>query len=194
MNRGYRYIPPDPFGATVHYGGRPEPGDIIAAGNPGEWAAWRVIEIKEVNEHTAVRVRSMTLDVHPDPVTAASEDRHLRWPERCRWVSLPEHYPVCRICDHLVPCRHVVLESQGEAALERMARYETPGVCPACRGPVTQRQASRTFDLNLHVPGGPPVTFHLRKMCAGGDDGALAYEQKINRARQDTPQETRRES
>lgn len=171
-----------PAGADTHYGGIPEPGTIIAVKRGENWGAWRVVETGTVNGETAVRVRPMRLDGHPDPVRAAATDRHFSWPNRCIWYELPEHYPVCRLCSELVPCRHVVLEHQGKVALDRMDRYDMPGVCPACKGPVTQRQASRTFDVNLHVPGGPPVTFHLRKACAMGEDGALAYEQKVNKS------------
>lgn len=181
-----------PAGATTHYTGVPAPGQIVALKCQGQWRACRVIEVGTRSGEPAVRVRPMRLDQHPDPVKAASEDRHYRWPDRCIWHELPEHYPVCRICDELMPCRHVVAEHHGKVALDRMARYETPGVCPSCRQPVTVRQASRTFEPNLHVPGGPPVTFHLRKACATGQDGALAYEQKIRKLpTHTTHQETR---
>ena len=123
----------------------------------------------------------MHLDRHPDPVKAASEDVHRGFPMRSRWIRLPEHYPICHQCLELSPCSHSLTEARVEEQVARMRRYDVTGVCPACRQPVSERQARRTFDVNLVVPGGPPVTFHLRSSCAQGEDGALRYEQAVNR-------------
>lgn len=45
----------------------------------------------------------------------------------------------------------------------------------ACAEPVTARQKCLSFSENLEVPGGPPVTFHLRSRC---NYSAVKYEQR----------------
>lgn len=169
---------------------RPEAGEILARKihEDDHPKPWRVISItdREHSDHPGVtfwvmRMRPMHLDSDPDPVKAASEDVHWGIARRSKWVRLPEHYPVCHQCFELCPCSHTVTEKRVEEQVTRMRRYDVPGVCPACRNPVSERQSSRTFDINLVVPGGPPVTFHLRSSCAQGEDGALRYEQAVNR-------------
>lgn len=93
------------------------------------------------------------------------------------WDVYPnEHYPVCVACHEPMPCREEMARREGESAMRKMNRYTTPGVCPACNEPITSRQRSLiTFDENVKVPGGPPVTFHLRGGCRGG---AIDYEKK----------------
>jgi hypothetical protein len=67
-----------------------------------------------------------------------------------------------------------------EAEAKHADRYMMPGVCPACNEPITSRQkAIVTFDENIEIPGGPPVTFHRRRGCLGG---AIGYEKRWAKA------------
>lgn len=76
------------------------------------------------------------------------------------------HYPICAQCHEPVPCREEMARKIGEKAEQDAARYEIPGVCPACSEPVTSRHKVMTFEDNLRVPFGPPVTFHVgRREC-----------------------------
>lgn len=158
------------------WGGYWLPRDRVAysEGKPGELVAY---------EYKPWRLISKTLDtrrsdgsgygpphiyvlrpagVDPD-VAAHTQDRHLS--STGGLYALNEHYGLCVHCNELLPCRATVLEGVAQRAAERMARYETPGICPACQEPVTHRQKSETFP-NVMVPLGPPVTFHAgRQNC-----------------------------
>ena len=89
---------------------------------------------------------------------------------------LDERYPVCSHCHELMPCSDTHIGAQVEADARRTERFETPGICPACLEPVTGRQQSVTFGDNLHVPLGPPVTFHTRTRCF---EEALRYDEQV---------------
>lgn len=93
------------------------------------------------------------------------------------WRVYPdEHYPVCAQCHEPMPCREEMGRREGEKAMRQVNRYSTPGVCPACNEPITSRQRLlMSFEDNIEVPGGAPVTFHLRAECRGG---AIRYEQR----------------
>lgn len=163
-----------PLGARTVYRA-PAPGDVIAY----DHQAWRVVEVRERPAEdgiarTAARVRPVALVDHPDPVKAARKDRHLAgW----SWSVYPdpEHYPVCACCGEPCPCRIEVGRQVAEREIRQMGLYDAPGVCPACKNPVTDRQRSIGFTENLVMPGGPPVVFHLRKQCR---DAAMTYEQR----------------
>jgi hypothetical protein len=160
--------------------GCPEVGDVVAF----DHRAWQVIQIRDLPpEHwtdrdrfyarspahkpKAVQLRPMRLVNHPDPVKACSEDRHVGSLRVWDWYVYPdpEHYPVCACCSEPMPCRAEEARRTAEAAVQKMDRFEVANVCPACREPVTGRQKALTFSENLEVPGGPPVTFHLRGKC-----------------------------
>jgi hypothetical protein len=67
--------------------------------------------------------------------------------------------------------RRVAAESS-----KRMSLFETPGVCPACSEPITLRQKSVTFEDNIEIPGGPPLTYHAGR--SGCRASAAQYEQR----------------
>ena len=154
----------------------PEPGTLIAH----EHAVWRVIEITELPREKwterdfedwlhGVGGTTMVVVLRPVRITstdvrARDHDMHYRWPRYLGWDVYPdEHYPVCSACGEPTPCRERVGQRVGAREMERMGRYETPGICPACLTPVTSRQRSLTFEDNVELPGGPPVTFHVRE-------------------------------
>lgn len=92
------------------------------------------------------------------------------------FTVLPEHYAVCVTCGEIPPCADAWAEKVAEHATEWAARFETPGVCPACQEPVTRRQESVRFEENLHVPFGPQVVFHKRRKCLAS---AVSYDQSV---------------
>jgi hypothetical protein len=173
----------------------PEAGAIIAF----EHAAWRVVEVNPVPEdlwtdadHRAVKavkrykpsstrpvpVMVVVRPVHlGDDVRDRRRDKHLRHRDGVRWyIFSSEHYPVCGKCHEPLPCREQLAEREADIAIKRMNRYTLPGVCPSCEDPVTIRTKVRTFDENLEMPGGPPVTFHIgRSNCRWG---AAEYEKR----------------
>lgn len=163
-------------------------------------SVWRVVEINPVPEvdwtdaegkrmaaylpqfrtqyapyHVIVRPVAITGD---DP-RARDRDVHLRRTaggSRAFDVYPNEHYPVCSQCQEPVPCREEMARKGAEDGMRKMNRYAMSGVCPACEEPITSRQrALITFDENLELPGGPPVTYHLRQGCKGA---AINYEKR----------------
>lgn len=76
-----------------------------------------------------------------------------------------EHWPACGKCGEPQPCREQMQDRISERAAAEWAQHETPGVCPSCSKPVTAKQATWSCPDNLIIPGGPPVTFHLRREC-----------------------------
>jgi hypothetical protein len=117
----------------------------------------------------------------PDADPDAGE-RWLRWRlfKRNNLARYPdEHYPVCARCGEPSPCREVMAGREAKRAAERMGRFEAEGFCPACRQPVSAREGSETFTWNLEIPGGPPVTFHTRKVCIGG---LVEYRRRLSEA------------
>lgn len=168
----------------------PTPGSLLA----WDHAVWRVIEVNDVPEDLwaeadherrkmyGARWRPQVIVIRPARITgddprARDRDQHLRTrtPFHDWFVYPDEHYPVCVRCAEPLPCREQAATRQSAQELERMARYEVAGVCPACKEPVTARQKSHTFGDNLVVPLGPPVTFHLRNQCIGA---AAGYDRK----------------
>jgi hypothetical protein len=184
MSLPYRW---HPHGVSMRYlTDTPPPGTLVA----GDHAVWRIISVTDRPEvdwtqrdREAVagdpRIVPQVVILRPvalDPsVTAHDEDRHVSaWPPRTWWaVYDTEHYPICAACLEPLPCRQQMAEQVAAAAAGRMERYSYAGICPACQEPVTARQRSLTLGDNLHLPGGPPVTFHLRRRCWGS---AVEYE------------------
>ena len=156
----------------------PEPGTLIAH----EHAVWRVVEVTELAREKRTE-REMELQpigagsptyvvvlrpvrITSTDVRARDHDVPYRWPAHIGWDVYPdEHYPVCSACGEPTPCREKVGRRVGAREMERMGRYEVAGICPACQKPVTARERSLTFEDNVELPGGPPVTFHRRKRC-----------------------------
>lgn len=167
----------------------PDIGTLVAY----EHAAWQIVEVKALPRDEwpdafgpyspgskppySVRLRPARLANHPDPVRAAQKDEHFHVSSWFTWrvFADPDHYPVCSSCGEPMPCREEVGRKMAEEAVKDMSRYETAGWCPACGEVITARQKTITFAENLNVPGGPPVTFHLRGSCVLS---AASYEKR----------------
>lgn len=152
----------------------PEVGDIVAVNYRGlRFAPWRLASIRPLGDGRT----SLVLREPDAPDLAGSDKHHIgvdRWPHP-GVMTLPERYAICSCCGDLAPCRHEVEDRAVDAALTRAARFEQPGVCPACREPVTTRQQSVTLP-NVVVPLGPPVTYHMRLKCRRE---AIDYERRV---------------
>lgn len=86
-----------------------------------------------------------------------------------------EHYPVCASCQEPLPCREELQRQAAERAVAAMEKWQRPGVCPHCGEAVTTRQTHQTWP-NIHIPGGPEVTFHVgRARCR---EAAAAYDRQ----------------
>lgn len=140
---------------------RPEPGDLIA----WDFKPWRVIDIREGVPHKdRPDVTYTVYRLRPIGAPDTNRDEHRGWVHDWPPV-LDEHYGLCVHCGELTPCRAEMCRRAAEAESKRMARYDMPGVCPACGEVVTHRQERETFP-NIVVPGGPDVTFHAgRRAC-----------------------------
>lgn len=168
--------------------GRLEPDAIVA----WERKPYRVIEVRERPHVDWPEAYKNAWAEHgmPDPETwnyrprvivMRREDEpkgkrvNLQGPNSTYWHVLPEHYSICRLCHELPPCRHVHTEAVMERASDRMAEQMAlmPGVCHACREPITRRQKSFTFPgSNLIRPdlGDDSAVFHTRGKCSGALD------------------------
>lgn len=98
------------------------------------------------------------------------------------WHLLHEHHTVCASCGELAPCREYIAarmrEFAAQQAREKLEKdlVKVPGCCWSCGEPVTDRQKWIAFEgMNLDLPGGPDVIFHLRQKCRGE---AIAYEKR----------------
>lgn len=175
MSLPYRWYP-----AGVHYKKRPDVGDLI----PHEHAVWRVVEVRDVPEVDQDRYRCpFVVTLRPATVTgddprARDHDIHLGRRYLGWYVYPDEHYPICAHCHEPTPCRAQMAKEQAEAAGERLDRFSRAGVCAYCGEVIRPRQKSITFGgENLELPGGPPVSFHLRSKpyCI---NGAITYEKR----------------
>lgn len=168
---------------------RPEVGDLIGL----EHQVWRVVEVRDRpevdwNDDERARVAEVKRESRhkylPFTVVARradgrGKDRHMSYGGRHigTWsVYVDEHYPVCAKCGEPTPCRERLAAEDAAIAMGHMARYESTDHCPACNGVITDRQRSVTFEENLVVPLGPPVTFHIRQSCR---HAAAEYEKKL---------------
>jgi hypothetical protein len=179
-----------PTGAREFYG-VPEVGWLIG----WNYDVWRVAEIvpwaeefwREQDHEIIAKYGAKAAPVHmllrpalfdsPDPVAAGRVTKSITiHPFRHRvLVFRDEHYPVCARCGEPTPCRELEAQRIAEREMARMERYCTPGVCPSCDKPVSERQKSIVFMENVLVPAGPPLVFHLRQQCRWD---AMAYEKK----------------
>lgn len=148
-------------------------GSLIAIDHPEfRHKAWRVHDVRYRGDgRTSVIVR-------PDgpEFDFAQHNVPLGFQAHAFVYVLPEHYAVCVRCGQVPPCAEVWTERVSQAHVKHQERFELEGVCPACREPVTDRQRSHRFELNVHVPLGPPVTFHMRKKCW---PSAVAYDRTV---------------
>lgn len=98
---------------------------------------------------------------------------------RGAWVLSP-HYPVCKDCGELWPCRDVEITQEVQRQAVKMDKYESilPGCCWSCGDPVTHKQASIRFDgENLLLPGAASPVFHRRRKGHCLSD-AFSYEKR----------------
>lgn len=97
---------------------------------------------------------------------------------RQSWHIVDERYAVCACCNHPHPCQEYAMERVADAEAERLARLldsHAPGVCMACREPVTTRQKVIVFpEPSPLVPGAPGPTFHANRWECWR--GARSYE------------------
>lgn len=182
-------LPWRPVGSRAEWHHRPPAGTIIVL----QRQPWRVVETREINPANWTEDEQATY-VSQHPADATNPVPPEDWPRR-PWVMvldllptgkrhharcpggkvkrrfdvLDEHYPVCNLCQELVPCRHMTTEREveaGQAKLDRLTSL-TVDLCWGCSEPITRRQKSIGFEGdNLALPGGPsPVRFHTRKDC-----------------------------
>lgn len=178
--------------SVTHAKDVPEPGDLV----PFRHVVWRVLTVEPVPEvdwtdgerhdrnlerrpiyllDTPHVLIARPVDDDPQP-TCTDRDVHLRVNKARALPHYPDrHYPVCADCRQPMPCQDQINARRVDAAIKEMERYSFPGVCPACGETVTTRQWSGTYSDNRVVPGGPPVTFHLRKRC---EDELASYLRK----------------
>ena len=163
-----------------------------------EYAVWRVIDIEprprelwsesdiaflESRPNPSPYLYPHTVTIRPlfeekKPFPDRSKDLHFKAGGSGGvhlYVYPNEHYPVCAECGDPMPCRGEMAREVAAFAAERMERYATEGVCPECQEPARKGQQRITFDENLVVPLGPPVTFHLSGSCRGA---AIEYEKR----------------
>lgn len=179
-------IPWSPFGAR-YWSKPPEPGMILAI----QHEVYRVMEVNPAPEdlweegELEMVVRGYHPPCHvvcrPIKVTKDTRDHdvHYRWGGKHCWtlhIFPDEHYPICASCGEPVPCREKWADMV-VAHDEKIAEsFSVPRRCPACSKPVTAKQEAVTFEENLYIPLGPPVTFHAGRMeCI---DSAAAYEKR----------------
>ncbi|MGW4270768.1 hypothetical protein ACWEGQ_00020 [Streptomyces seoulensis] len=148
---------------------------------------YRVLEVREVAHANWPEKYRATWVEHgmPDPDTWSYRPRiivlrpedspdakpiHAQGPNNYYWHTLPEHYPICRLCKEIPPCRHVHTERIMQRATEKMDQEMAlmPGVCHGCREPISKRQKHFTFPgPNLIRPdlGDNTAAFHTRRDC-----------------------------
>lgn len=135
-----------------------------------------------------------------DPVTRRHHEKNLSVDPGIVEV-VEDHAPACRTCGELWPCEHARSFARLETEVQEItmaeekrrrerqrrkdfrARYETPGVCPACRGIVATGQPFRVFDTNAVIPNGPAVTYHVSRKC-GIDTQHHSMQDYMRRLRQ----------
>jgi hypothetical protein len=172
----------------------PAPGSLIV----NKHKVWRVIEVNPIDEpdwtdderthvlrhkkafraaNTPAHIVLRPAKVTSTDVRARDHDKHYRVQRgSLEWhVYRDEHYPICCQCGEPTPCRELLGKREAEKAIADMSRYEDPNLCPSCQEPFTRRQKTHTFTENIEIPGGPPVTYHMRGKCWG----AAEYEKKL---------------
>jgi len=177
--------------------GKLEPGDLVVF----QRKPYRVVEVRErahanwpdVYRDAWVKQGMPDADTwycRPRVVVLRSEEDptaktlNLQGPNDHYWHTLPEHYPICRLCKEIPPCAHVHNERIMDRATEKMAEDMAilPGSCHACKEPITKRQKSFTFPgANLIRPdlGDASAVFHTRSKCF---DAIKAYDRRWGKA------------
>jgi hypothetical protein len=141
-----------------------QPGELVAF----EHAVWRVVEVhpKPQDEQYPWRVILRPAHINTGDVRDRDHDKAYKAGKHAWWDVYPnEHYPICVTCHEPLPCRDQMAAKISAQEAEQFDCYTTAGICPACQEPVSQRQKSLTWEDNAVVPGGPAVTFHLRRAC-----------------------------
>lgn len=144
--------------------GAPQVGDLIlrdaTATHPG--VVRRITSVRE-DERDGRKLWIVEYTAPDADPTTGTDRKAIGFWANVGWLRMPEHYPICAVCNDLMPCKHTVIDVIAEHSSDLMEKFSTPGVCPSCREPVTARQRSITYDRNMHGIG--DVTFHLRKKC-----------------------------
>lgn len=183
-----RYCGWEPQGGHARQWRDLEPGDLIEA----DRKAWRIVEVRAVpvvDWDDTDREYYERLACHPcNPAPPPAEEDWDRRPlyliaipadggkrhhvkirpyraPRAAWVLSP-HYPVCKDCGELWPCREVEIVQEIDKQAAKLAELEKilPGCCWSCGDPVTHKQGSIRFEGdNLLLPGAPSPVFHLRR-------------------------------
>jgi hypothetical protein len=92
------------------------------------------------------------------------------WPHRQRWNRLPEPFRVCSCHGDPWPCQEIDQRALADHEMEEFRKIEAshaPGVCAACREPISTRQSVLTFpEPSRILPGAPGPSFHAgRSAC-----------------------------
>lgn len=153
---------------------------------PELWTSTETAAVEGVRAPYAAKAAPCQIVVCPWNADPDDRDQHKAfrigggtwWGRYRRLPTYPggAHFPACPTCHEPFPCRDQHGARIAGTHLARMARYETAGVCPSCQEPVTARQKSMTWEDNIEVIAGPPVTFHAgRASCRYA---AAQYEKK----------------
>lgn len=160
-----------PWGAQRH-DGVPVLGALVA----DEHRVWQVVDIRALGagvDCPSARTHQLVLEAR----TGEADRRQVQTNSYGAWWTYPGRFPVCSCCGEPPPCRGYLVEVAALAELARMRRFEIGGVCPVCGEPVETGQESVSFQTNLEVPLGPPVSFHLQpSVCRRG---ASDYERRL---------------
>jgi heme/copper-type cytochrome/quinol oxidase subunit 2 len=146
-----------PWGA-VRIDGLPEIGAVVAF----EHAVWTVLAVSVLLDDDGDLPAAPTHTLALRCLGNRESERHVPTHRYDWWWTYPEgRYPLCSCCGEPSPCRAQLACTAAEIEVARMRRYDLPGVCPACGACVRPEDEQVTFELNLEVPLGQPVTFHL---------------------------------
>lgn len=153
-----------PIGARRQYR-YPELREVIAlALEANHYKAWRIVNVNPRDDgRTTYHLRPAHMD--PDPNVATDADIHGSLDNTPSIYVLPEDYPVSVKTGEIMPTKETLDAWDEEDRTREHNAFNMPMGCPACGELITQRQHRETFDRNLVVPDGPPVTFHVRAKC-----------------------------
>ncbi|MFH8581611.1 hypothetical protein [Streptomyces zaomyceticus] len=126
--------------------------------------------------------RPLAITIRPADQPAAKHQHYAVRADRPFYV-LPEHYSVCRLCNEIPPCTHVITEARVEHEMSKAeALMSIPaGACLSCGEAITSRmKATRFPGPNLWRPdlGDNSAVFHARQACSGTADSYRSQWQK----------------
>lgn len=123
--------------------------------------------------------RPLVLVIRPADKPNA-KPRHVAIRASRTFYVLPEHYSVCRLCNEIPPCRHVITEATIDREMANTERLMAipAGACLGCGEAITSRMKAVRFPgPNLWRPdfGPDSAVFHARQDCS---DSASWYRQQ----------------